>query len=70
MNRKSITFTTPRLKLYTLIIDSDGLLSSKSFLSTRNIELDDAVKQFIPDFDINTDRVEMDVVYYNDLKEI
>ena len=61
----------PSLKLYTIIIDSDGSgLSSVSFLSTKRFTLDDAVKQMVPDFDRETDRAEMSSIPFYKLEEI
>ena len=60
----------PSLKLYTLIMSSDGIFWAVSFLSTQNIELDYALAKFFPNFDKDTDHAEMDCVPFRNVSEL
>ena len=72
MKTNSLSNTAhPSLKLYTLIMSSDGVSSwSVSFMSTQNIELDCALAKFCPNFDKDTHSVEMYVVPFSQVPEI
>ena len=67
---KLVNTANPSLKLYTIILGRDGMIFSYSFLSSRHIELNDALKKFVPNFDKETDRVEMDCVPFHKLLDM
>jgi len=71
MKTNSLSNTAhPSMKLYTVIMSSDGLFWSVSFLSTQNVELDYALAKFCPNFNKDTDHAEMEFVPFYEVPEL